>query len=1203
MKKLRLTAILLVLFQVICILPFSAFAEDPHPDTPLSVIVDNAVGKSLSYLENAQNEYGAWGDRGKLQTADIADILEYIGDIYQEEASIQTLITNAGNYIYVETNFNVDDFSRCFLIDEIRNDWYIDWLLSYQNPDGGFGLAAGYASDVIDTKLALKALCDLGETEAMLQAACWLALQQNGDGGFSYQHGVPSDPELTAEIADIFAECAAADAYISYLLPDVFSRLGEYLDAYAVPISELSGDSLSAVRQHFYMALFKLKTTGRYDISGYFELQDSNGGIFDDPMSTALFLELIVREQNSVIAGIEHILITNDRGYSVSAFTADENVNIEIGSEYETEKAELSVTLETPGGSIINIDPENPVWNTGGSEEGTYTVRADIIRKSNDAVIVSMMQTFRIEHRLAVDGVSLSLSQGFARVGDDADVGVSADVNIKNFSEETDTLTVRWAVKLDGESVFTADKVLTEQDLAEDSVYLGDFTPDTGSKKVYLITAEILSGDLIIAQSTTNFFVSDKSVAVLTGVNKEFLYETEDDAEVTVKIRDERVVDLIFTASSDDISLISRYAGKIEQIKTELENLGYIVNMSSVDTSYLSAKDTFAWIEYDHPNYNTQSPYTQHIVYEDNNIRMLGYTAVPYKDFLLVPDSNDSQKIFNFDIQRDSTDWHSMEGGGFLFNTVIEENLISGYYVLITQNGLKLYRLDKVNLTNFRNGTSGTVLQTFPFPNLYDEHHIKITVDGQTLSLWDGENPVISGYELPGVYGYGYGPITSHASHNCSQRSYFTFGNITMQTIVGEKLSDILENYNFESPDSRYVVNLSDGSADSFDTEDEIAEAAQKIVNKNITFIGLGNEENESQYQQLLELIANKGLYYDFAEQDSSDSMSGYIINSEESKRVKNPDDIIATDLVFTGTLYDGTVFTQSFDSLCVGETIEIKIPVEMTGLTSGREAVLLRNAALTYKDELGVGRTKNASDVTLPVISKDGKMLSQVSTDKPEYQPYQDVKIFDRIHNVSDIRTAKNLTNVITVLNSDGENVAEYEADLPEIMSGGFTERQEIWNTADCAGGEYTVRSEIYDSGFLVSDSAAILILTVPDVPQINLAGGLTLFGKEFDFKDTVKIDSSVENIGHADVVNAQTVIRITDAEDGTVVYEYTKPLNLAVSAIETDTLSVVPQTDFTVKKGKTYLVFYEAVLEDGTVIPLAGDGFILHKRIADII
>lgn len=1203
MKKLRLMVALIAILQTIYLIPLSVFAEEVKPSLPFDLIIDNNVKSGLAYLESMQKNTGKWGGYGKTQTADIVNELEYIGNIYQGETITSILIENAADYYYyIEDAYNIDDLSKYLLIDQIRDDWHIDWLLSSQNPDGGFGLVDGYTSDIIDTKLALKTLADLGETEAMTEAAYYLASLQNEDGGFSYQPGLESNPELSAEIADILADCMRANVYLSYVMSDAISKLTEYLNVNAVLLEELSADNLSAVYQHFHTALFKLKTNGRYDVSPYFTLQSENGGVFDDPMCTALFLKLIVKEQNSVIANLDYISITNDSGYSVAAFTADENVNIEIGSEYESAKAELSVTIETLGGEIVKLDSANPVWNTGDSEEGTYTVRTDIIRKSNNAVITSMLQTFRIEHRLAIDGISLALSQGFTRVGDDVDVGVSAAVNIKNFSVETDSLTVRWNVKYNGESVFTDDKVLTESDLAEDSVYLGDFTPDTTERRGYLIMAEILSNELVIAQSTTNFFVSDKTVALVRDVNKDFLYETTDDAEISVKIRDERVVDLIFTTSSDDTTLISKYADKIDDIKSELENLGYIVNICSVDTSYLTAKDTFAWIEYDHPNYNTQSPYTKHIIYEGDNIKMLGYTAVPYKDFLLVPDNNNSQKLFNFDIQRDNTDWHSMEGGGFLFNTIIENNVISGYYVLITQYGLRLYSLNKMDLNNFRNGASGTLLKTFPLSNLYDEHHIKISADSHTLSLWDDENLVIDNFELPIIYGNRYGPITSHARHNCSQRSYFTFANITMQTITGEKLSNILENYNFESQSSRYVINLSDNYMDNFATEDEVAEIAQKIIDKNINFIGLGNTKNEAQYQNLLELITNKGSYYGFEDAATADIFSEYIVSTEESKRIKG-EEIISTDLVFTGILHDGTIFRQTFDSLCVGETLEIVIPEELTGLVAGTSALLFENITLTYQDENGVSRTKTVADVILPVLTPAGKLRNSVSTDKPEYAPYQDVAIFDRIHNTSNTRIAKNMVNIIKISNSYNEIVSEYNINLAEIMPRGFVERNELWNTADFDGGIYTIRSEIYEGDLLVAESSAEFTIVVPEIPEINLIGELVLSGKEFDIKDNITIAYNVENIGHSDVSNAQTVVKIIDTDNNIIVYQHEAPLNLSTSEIENSMISVTPQSDFLFKKGKTYLITYEAILEDGRIIPLAGDGFILTKNIADVV
>ena len=247
---------------------------------------------------------------------------------------------------------------------------------------------------------------------------------------------------------------------------------------------------------------------GRYDVAPYFEMQNEDGGVFDDPMSTALFLELIVREQNSIVANLDYIAITNDRGNAVSSFNANENVNIEISNEYETEKAYLQVKIETPSGEEILLDPENLIWNTADNQEGTYTVKADIIRISSGESLVSMTQTFRIEHRLEIDGIVIELSQSFARVGDEIDVDISTDIELENFSDETDHVTVRWSVRCGEEIILTDEKIISESDVMAGYISLDDFTPDTSERKGYLITAEVLSNELTVAQSTTNFFVT-----------------------------------------------------------------------------------------------------------------------------------------------------------------------------------------------------------------------------------------------------------------------------------------------------------------------------------------------------------------------------------------------------------------------------------------------------------------------------------------------------------------------------------------------------------------------------------------------------------------------------------------------------------------------------------------------------------------------
>ena len=1188
MKNRKIILILLIVIQLIVIIPINTYAKDTDD------YFNTSINTVVSYLKCQNNQWGGWGD-SEHYTADIANIIENVNEDFQNE-DLKIMCISAEDYLYDEDISNNDSLSRYLLLNTLQDDLFITRLKNAQNPDGGFGLSEGYASDIIDTKLALKTLADLTETQAMTKAAVYIASLQNDDGGFPYQPGLTSNPELTAEIADILADCIIKKQSLSDTLSDTIHDLNEYLEANAKPISELSADNLSEVYQHFHTALFQLKTTGKYIVTPYYELQNEEGGVFDDPMATALFLELIVREQNTVIAKLDSISITNDKGYSVSSFNANENVNITIESEYETEKAYMQVSIDTPSGGNIPLESESLVWNTGNYEEGTYTVKAEVKRSSNDETVAELTQTFHIEHKLAVDNISLSLSQSYSRLGDKDPVSIYADINLQNYSEERDKVSIRWKIDCNGEEVYSEDKEIIEADLMEENIFLGDFVPDTSEKRTYIITAEVLFNELVVVQSTANYFVSDKGANILTDVDKEYLYESTDDAEISVKIRDERVVDLIFTTSSDDTALIKQYADKIEKIKKKLEKQGYIVNLCSVETSYLTAQDTFAWNEYDHPNYDVQSPYTKHIIYEEDNIKMTGYQYVPYKDFLIVPDNNNSQKLFTFDIQRDNTDWHSMYGGGFLFNTVIEDETISGYYILITSGGLRLYSLDKVNLNTFRNSSvAGTLLKTFPFSNLYEEHHIKIAADNHTLSLWDGENLVIDNYELEKIFGNGYGPITSHASHACWQRSYFTFANITMQTIKGENLYDILDNYNFVSQNSRYVINLSDNVIDNLSTEEEMEAVAQKIVDKNITFIGLGNDTNETQYQSLIDIITDNGIYYDYTEENTEDNLYDNINNREEEKRVKVENQTVATDLVFTGVLQDNTTFTQKFDRLCVGETLEFTIPQELKKLVVGTDAVLLKNITLTYKDENGISRTTSVDNVTLPVITPEGKIANAVSTDKSEYSSYQDVIIFDRIHNNANNRTAKGLTNIIIVKNEDGEKVSEYTKELPELMPKGYTERQELWNTAEYAAGNYKVISQVYDGERLVSESTASITIVLGN-PKIDLEGELMISDKKFHVSDTITIDSSIENVGHADVTNGQMVIKVIDTANKKIVYKYETPLNLAVSETGSDSISVIPETDFADMKGSEYLVTYEAVTEDGQVIPFAGNGFVLE-------
>lgn len=260
----------------------------------------------------------------------------------------------------------------------------------------------------------------------------------------------------------------------------------------------------------------------------------------------------------------------------------------------------------------------------------------------------------------------------------------------------------------------------------------------------------------------------------------------------------------------------------------------------------LTAQDTFAWTEYDHDNYaDRYAPsIPDHIVYDGNNIKMIGYGYAALKDFLLINDTENknSKKTFSFKIKRDGSDWHSMEGGGFLFNSSVKNNVLSGFCVLVTQSGLKLVQITGVDVDKFRNGSysnvqnAGKLLKTYTLSNLYGEHDFKIEVNNTSVSVWDGEKVVIDKYILPeNSYGYGYGPITSHIGHSCSQQSYFTFNDISMEEVV--------IHYVPKKPiDLKYTVNDNSSVALSWTQPDGKAEVAGYNIFRDDVQIGTSAE-------------------------------------------------------------------------------------------------------------------------------------------------------------------------------------------------------------------------------------------------------------------------------------------------------------------------------------------------------------------------
>lgn len=543
------------------------------------------------------------------------------------------------------------------------------------------------------------------------------------------------------------------------------------------------------------------------------------------------------------------------------------------------EKTEWSITDENGLSDNVFIDSDSSsefAKKAVFKQSGDYLARVTVF---TDNKSYTYEQKFSITEDISPIANILS-EDVFYRTTDNNEAVITAtDISYSSDLDDIDSRT--WSIIFDSnnDGEFDDEEVFVNDQNEKEFKYK---TEHVGSYKIKLKVQEHF-------ENTIEKFISSEDY--LTSECEKIITVDNSAPTTDLKLSKAKNLDLVFTVGSADTEKINLYGQKIEEIKKDLEKKGYNVNLSTVEASSISAQDSFAWTEYDHINYSDSyvPNMKKHILYEGNNIVMKGYGWAPLKDFLFIEDNNPSQKTFSFDIQRDNNNWHTMEGGGFLFNSSIDNGYLTGYCILLTQEGLKLIHLKGLNVDNLRNGNpqllqnGGQVLAVGDVGNVLDNHSLKIIVDAKSISVWDDDKVIIDNYILNDeITGYGYGPITSHTSHACSQQSYFTFGNIKMETVNGDSMSDILNNYKWTAKRNRYVINLSDTEVQDLKTDLLTAETAKAILEKNISFIGLGNLKSIAQYDKLLQSVSGVNIDNTDAE-IAAEKIENYILSDMQS--------------------------------------------------------------------------------------------------------------------------------------------------------------------------------------------------------------------------------------------------------------------------------------------------------------------------------
>lgn len=110
----------------------------------------------------------------------------------------------------------------------------------------------------------------------------------------------------------------------------------------------------------------------------------------------------------------------------------------------------------------------------------------------------------------------------------------------------------------------------------------------------------------------------------------------------------------------------------------------------------------------------TQYGRTGHATASGDTVSFSGHPTDPFTTLLFRPAQDGDYRTFTFHLTEGNTDWHTLEGSGFVFNAVTDGNTLNGYAVLFGQSNVGYYKLANVSMaalasTQFT-GLSGVTL-------------------------------------------------------------------------------------------------------------------------------------------------------------------------------------------------------------------------------------------------------------------------------------------------------------------------------------------------------------------------------------------------------------------------------------------------------------------------------------------------------------
>ncbi len=521
-NKRKKLAMLMAASLTVNVVSIAAIKVSGAASDDLSAIQSELLEKSVNYIAASCNDDGSFGDYVSIinDTAEAAEVMRNFS-----EKDLSSTISWLKNNGYDE---NTDTLSRTAAA--CQDTEMLDSVISYANADGGFGLYKDSASDVLDSTLALEAINSCGSEnyiDSGSEICLYLIGNINDDGGWSYSPDSDSDVILTSMVTYAVDKFLDDNMLTSEAAESALSSSTEFLRN-----NSANSFDRESIEETLYSNIAFMQYDGSIDhkavLNGLCEIQNDNGSFYNNVHLTSLAAKLLGNIDVSDMVKIKGM--TSQLNTANGYFGKDLNIISEYAISYSA-AAETEYTLKTTvtnGETVIYSDeipvifsPDNSTVQGTAADFVLNEMRDDGIIVttqlcSGDKVIRSGSQQITLEE-IPVAGsteltdFTLELDKYNTYVG--MPVEVSADFDLLFATNVENNVDMKLTVTKDGE-VVGENTVSAQLIPSENSVKMQGitFTPDTDSEGIYVVTAQCIYENEVVAERSCEFKVKEQIV-------------------------------------------------------------------------------------------------------------------------------------------------------------------------------------------------------------------------------------------------------------------------------------------------------------------------------------------------------------------------------------------------------------------------------------------------------------------------------------------------------------------------------------------------------------------------------------------------------------------------------------------------------------------------------------------------------------------